>query len=170
MIRNALLIALALVGCSDDVPRGAPAQTTFSVSNETLVFPLTSEPRPMTAEAPGALVQKYTRVGCWISDPGAWIDRGTLAVPATAPVHLTRITIEQVAKRGTDATALAERTCFTYRSVADGAWHALLPPSRIVVDGPRAIAEIELDVADVDAAAIFLHTWTDVARVEYAVR
>lgn len=172
------LLAANWVGCGaaeapGDPPGDPPAApATIWISNATLVFPLSTDraAQSMSAAHPADLAQIYTRVGCWIDDPGTWIARGLDGPRSIGPVRLTHIAIVQVATQHYDPDGLGRETCFTYRTASDGRWHALIAPSRVKVAGDQVTTELDVDVEGVDAAAIFLPTYTNVATVSYATR
>jgi hypothetical protein len=183
-MKSSVFIALVIAfgaGCGSseeqflytlDLTNYSPRQTppTLRISNSTLVLPLAlgMKTQPLSEEAPGDLINAYTRVGCWIDDPALFLGLAH-SVRAVSPVHLTQITVDQTSEGERSALPpdqLAMQTCFTYRS-RDGAWHGLLPPSKITASPHAATAEIALDVTDVDAAAIFLPTYTYVSKITY---
>jgi hypothetical protein len=149
------------------------SDSTLAIANKTLAFPLgLGEPvQALSASMPGDLVEVYTRVGCSIQDPARVIGLGAYAevhLPSVSSVHLTQISIEELRNASSDPTSrqLGEQTCFTYRSSANE-WRALIPPSRLMVHGDRVIAEVDLDVRDAEAVAIFLPTFTHVSKITY---
>lgn len=179
---NAVVACLVLLGCGSEHgdPAAPPTEgVTFDLrhydgdaalfaSNRTLLFPLRKGDATfaLSRSSPGDLEVLYTRVGCWIDDPGRLL--GSLTPIESR--HLASISIEIV--RGSagpreDLEKLARDTCFTYRT-PDGAWHSLLAPTRVAVTESSAIAELSLDVPNADAVAIFLPTWVNIARVSYA--
>lgn len=141
----------------------------LTLANDTLVFPLATdhETQQSTQDAPGDLIIAYTRVGCWIDDPGSQI--GDQEVRDVPPVHLTEITIEQVEDPifpDPEPSGLSEQTCFTYRT-CDGAWHPLTAPTQITAGDGRTTATLTLDVDGADAVAIFLPLSTRASQITY---
>jgi hypothetical protein len=148
-----------------DVSSYEPDQTPLRISNETLVLPLAlgETTQSLSRDAPGDLILAYTRVGCWIDDPGGHV-RGwpPREVPA---VRLTQIGIVQEADPITGS--LASGACFAYRTAEDGAWHGLLPIFPTSASTQTSTASASLDVTGVDAAAIFLPLYSYVSKITY---
>jgi hypothetical protein len=155
-----------------DLAAYSPGQTpaALKIANETVVFPLGVGPREqaLTGAAPGDLVALYTRVGCAV-EPEEWIGTNGAVpahIPATAPVHLVAVTVDELSDGGTSPRGLADGTCVSVRW-RDGTWHPSARPSQVTVEGVSVRAEFALDVESATAAAIFLPTYTYVSRVSY---
>lgn len=140
-----------------DVTPGDP-DIPLTLSNDTLVFPLATEQETQfaTEDAPGDLVIAYTRLGCWIDDPGEVV--GDIDLRDVPPVRLKEVTFDQ----SPDSAG----ACFTYRT-CDGVWHPLLSPTSSTTDGDPATATLTLNADAVDAVAIFLPLYTHASRITY---
>lgn len=191
-IRKAIVLAVLLAGsgCGGggadppggdatftfDLSRYHPGQTppALRVANSTLAFPLGRGPatQVLSETAPGELVVAYTRVGCWV-EPEEWIGAmgpAAVRVDAGGPVHLAEVVVDQVLDPLITATpqALAEGTCVTYRT-PQGKWRAVIRPTRVTTTAGSVRTSFGVDAAGVDAAAIFLPSYTHVSRVSYRV-
>jgi hypothetical protein len=187
-MRTTLVSLVIIAGCAGsgaepgndlytlDLAGYSPGQTppALKIANETVVLPLGVGAREQTlsAQAPGELVALYTRIGCNV-DPDEWLGAGGVTpapLPATAPVHLVEVTVEQLA--GTEVTAspdaLASATCVSFRR-PDGRWHASARSTKITMTGATIRTEFALDAPDATALAVFLPTYTYVSRVSYRV-
>jgi hypothetical protein len=149
------------------------APPSLAIANQTLVFPLDVQQPPLrslSVSAPGDLRAVYTRVGCWV-DPEAWIGGSGAApvtLPATPPARLDEVTVEHDIDPSVTASpaALAQGTCVSVRSAA-GLWQPFVLASQVVVTADAVRLTFALRAAAADAVAIFLPTYTYIARVSY---
>jgi hypothetical protein len=87
------------------------------------------------------------------------------------PVALTQVTIDQFVAVGVTSNPrqLAEGTCLTLKSQG-GQWMPFLQPQKITLLSTDSVrAEFVIDRTTADGAAIFLPTYTYVARISYRI-
>lgn len=184
-----LAFAMGVQGCAEadadhsaGTPTGGEGDVTVSldfmpsltIANETLVFPLSREPahRSLAANATGDLVVAYTRVGCWV-DPEMHIG-GTynpVAVAADA-AELTTVTISQSLTETIPApepARVAMETCVSLRPPG-GTWQPFIQPTKVTTTASAVELEFSIPATVADAGAIFLPTYTSIAKVTYTVR